>query len=332
MTAGSTAGAATSGHRAGRVVRRLLRWLILAVMLVTVASLTYNLVTGRRASRPAGLVFVRAGDVMTRYRTWGTAGSPVVLVPGAFETADTFARLGRQLGTDHRVYALDLTGTGYSQAKAPFTVAHFAAQVLAFVNAMGLTGRGAPVLVGHSSGAAVAGLAAIDGGRRIAGVMFLDGDAEPLAAPSFLRYLVIDPYRTTIFRLGLSSDSVVRRIYGSQCGPGCPQLTLAGVQVWRRPLQQPGAENALWSTLRTGIPSLTEAQLGRLRTSPLPKSVVFGTDDPQYSQAAPAQVAARIGAPPPTIVPGRHLTMISSPDQVATAIRALCARAAAQDR
>ena len=340
MTAGSTAdaaaggptGAATGGRRAGRAVRRLLRWLVVAVVLVTVASLLYNVITSRRASRPPGLAFVRTGDVRTRYRAWGKRGSPVVLVPGAFETADTFAVLGSQLGTDHRVYALDLTGTGYSQAKAPFTVAHFAAQVLAFIRVMGLTGRDAPVVVGHSSGAAVAGLAALEGGRRVAGVMFLDGDAEPLAAPSFLHYLVIDPYRTTVFRLGLSSDWAVRSIYSSQCGPACPRLSQAGVETWRRPLQQPGAETALWSMLSTGIPSLTEAQLGRLRASPLPKSVVFGADDPQYSKAAPAQVAARIGAPPPTIVPGRHLTMISSARQVATAIRALCARASAQAR
>ena len=229
------------------------------------------------------------------------------------------------------MFALDLTGTGYSQARPPFTVAHDAAQVLAFIKAMGLTGRNAPVLAGHSSGAAVAGLAALDGGPRIAGVLFLDGDARPLAVPpSFAPYLVIGS-RTTLFRLGLSQDWVIRAIYDSQCGPLCPRLSHAGVEVWRRPLQQPGA-NALWATLRTGIPSLTGAQLSRLRSSPLPKSVVFGADDPQYSKAAPAQVAARIGAPPPVIVPGRHLTMISSPRQVAAAIRALCHRAAAAAR
>lgn len=312
--------------------RRLLLWPAAALVALTVASLLYNAVTGGDAGRPAGLTFVRTGNMQTRYRVWGTRGSPVVLIPGAFETADTFAALGADLGTDHRVFALDLTGTGYSQASPPFTVARDTAQVLAFIQAMGLTGRDAPVLVGHSSGAAVAGLAALDGGPRIAGVMFLDGDAKPLAVPWFARYLVIDPFRTTLFRLGLGLDWVIRTIYGSQCGPLCPPLSPAGVEVWRRPLQQPGAENALWSTLRTGIPSLTGAQLDRLRSSPVPKSVVFGADDPQYSRAAPAQVAARIGAPRPVIVPGRHLTMISSPRQVAAATRALCLRAAAASR
>lgn len=315
--------------RLRRVARGLAIWLVIAVAVLTAASLIFNAATSGRASRPAGLMYIRAGNVRTRYRTWGTSGRAVVLIPGAFETADTFARLGAQLGTDHRVFALDLTGTGYSQPVAPFTVAHFAAQVLGLARALHLTGRDAPVLVGHSSGAAVAGLAALQGGTRIAGVMFLDGDALPLNAPSFLHDLVIEPYRTTLLRIGLGMDWVVRAIYDSQCGPRCPALTHAGVEVWRRPLQQPGAENALWSMLSTGIPSLTAGQLGRLRASPVPKSVVFGADDPQYSKAAPRQVAARIGAPPPTLVPGRHLTMIAAPRQVAAAIRALCGRAGA---
>lgn len=321
------AGSRVRGRSAVRLGRRLFRWIVIALVVATLLSVCYNAATSKRASRPAGLVFVAAGDVVTRYRTWGTTGSPVVLVPGAFETADTFAALGAELGTDHRVYALDLTGTGYSQPKAPFTVAHFASQVLAFSAALGLTGPNAPVLVGHSSGAAVAGLAAVNGGRAVAAVMFLDGDAAPLAGPSFLRYLVIDPYRTTIFRLGLRSDFIVRSIYRAQCGATCSRLTHAEVNIWRRPLQQPGAEHALWSIARNGIPSLSAVQLDALRASPVPKSVVFGFHDPQYSRATASQVAARIAAPPPTIVPGAHLTMIASPDQVATAIRALCNRA-----
>jgi len=331
--AAASVGATSSrGRRALRALRWVLLRLAAAVAALTVASLFYNAATSGYASRPAGLTFVRTGNIQTRYRAWGTTGRPVVLVPGAFETADTFAALGAQLGTDHRVFALDLTGTGYSQARLPFTVTHDAAQVLAFIRALHLTGRNAPIVVGHSSGAAVAALAALDGGPRIAGVMFLDGDARPLSIPSLAPYLVIDPYRTTLFRLGLSLDWVVRTIYDSQCGPLCPPLSHAGVEVWRRPLQQPGAENALWATLRTGIPSLSHAQLGRLRRSPVPKSVVFGADDPQYSKAAPGQIAASIGAPLPVIVPGRHLTMISAPRQVAAAIRALCLRARGHDR
>jgi pimeloyl-ACP methyl ester carboxylesterase len=309
--------------RLRRVARRSALTAVALAAAVTVASFGYNLATGAVPSRPPGLRMVRAGGFDTRYRSWGTTGSPIVLVPGAFETADTFARLGAILGAGHRVFAIDLTGTGYSQPSPPFTASHLAEQLVAFLAAMRLTGANAPVIVGHSSGAAVAGLAALRGSYVASGVVFLDGDATPLALPSFIGGLLIDPYRTTILRLALSSSWLIRTIYSSQCGPACPPLTPAGVDVWRRPLQQPGFGSYVAYTLTHGIPSMTSAEPSRLRASAVPKRVIFGTGDPQLSRAAAAAAAARIGAPPPAAVPGRHLTMISSPRQVAATIRAL---------
>ena len=315
--------------RTGRL-RRLARRaaVVVAVLAValTAASFGYNLATDGSGSRPPGLRMVSAGGFDTRYLTWGTSGTPVVLVPGAFETADTFAALGAALGRDHRVFALDLTGTGYSAPSPPFDASHLASQLLAFLAAEKLTGADAPLLVGHSSGAAVVGLAALSGARVASGVVFLDGDATPLAAPSFAGWLLINPFRTSILRLALSSDWLIRKIYAAQCGPACSPLTAAGVQTWRRPLQQPGFAAAIGYTLRHGIPSMTSAELARLRAAAVPKRVIFGADDPQLSAAAAAQAAARIGAPPPTAVPGRHLTMISSPQQVAAAIQAFIGR------
>ena len=313
--------------RARRRARRLAFGVLAVWLFLTLGSVSYNAATGHIPARPAGLTFVRTGDFNTRYLAWGTTGSPIVLVPGAFETADTFAALGANLARDHRVFSLDLTGTGYSDARAPFTAAHLAAQLLDFLTAMRLTGADAPLLVGHSSGAAVVGRAAVDRPGAVAAVMFLDGDAAPLPVPSFVGLLFTDPYRTTLLRLGLRSDWVVRQIYSSQCGPLCPPLNAAGIQLWRRPLQQSGTSRALSSMLRHGIPTMTSAQLDTLRSLSIPKSVVFGSNDPQYARSAPGKVAARIGAPAPILVPGRHLTMISSPDQVASAVRQLAARA-----
>ena len=312
-----------SGPHAGlvRVARRVGVILLVLVAAITAASFGYNLATDGQLPRPPGLTMVKAGGFDTRYRSWGTSGSPIVLIPGAFETADTFGLLGAVLGTDHRVFAIDLTGTGYSQPSPPFSASHLAAQVLAFLRAERLTGRDAPVLVGHSSGAAVAGLAALSPGA-VAGVVFLDGDALPLPGATAAGYLLIDPYRTSIVRLALSSSWLIRTIYSSQCGPLCPRLTAAGVETWRRPLQQPGFAAVLSYTLHHGIPAMTGAQLSLLRASAVPKRVIYGARDPQLSAAAAARAASRIGAPPPVAVPGRHLTMIASPDQLAAAIRA----------
>jgi pimeloyl-ACP methyl ester carboxylesterase len=305
-----------------RVARRALATVVVLLVALTAASFGYNLATDGPVPRPSGLRMVSAGGFDTRYRSWGTSGSPVVLVPGAFETADTFAALGAALGTDHRVFAIDLTGTGYSTPSPPFDAGHLADQLLAFLTAMGLTGRDAPVLVGHSSGAAVVGLAVLRSQHAASGVVFLDGDATPLPVPSFAGWLVINPYRTTILRLALSSGWLIRKIYSSQCGPACPQLSPAGAETWRRPLQQPGFASVIAYTLRHGIPSLTSSEFRQLRDEPVPKRVIYGAADPQLGPAAAAAAAARIGAPAPTAVPGRHLTMISSPRQVAAVIRA----------
>ena len=295
------------------------------VVALTLASFGYNLATDGTAPRPSGLLMVSGGGFHTRYRSWGTDGSPIVLVPGAFETADTFAALGAALGTDHRVFAVDLTGTGYSTPSPPYSAGHLAAQVLAFLAAEGLTGVNAPVLVGHSSGAAVVGLAALRGPQAVRGVIFLDGDATPLGGPGFLGWLFVNPYRTTVLRLALSSSWLIRKLYSTQCGPGCPPLSAAGVESWRLPLQQPGFESEVAYSLRHGIPSMTSAQFAALRAVAVPKRVVAGADDPQMSASDAAATAARIGAPPPVAVPGRHLTMISSPRQVADAVRAFIA-------
>lgn len=314
--------ASPRSRRVRRYLRRVAVVLVAVAAALTAASFGYNLATDGPAGRPAGLRMIRAGGFDTRYLTWGTKGSPVVLVPGAFETAGTFAALGPALDTGHRVFALDLTGTGYSAPSPPFDARHLAAQLLAFLRAMHLTGANAPVLVGHSSGAAVVGMAVLADSHAAAGIVFLDGDATPLAFPSFVGWLLINPYRTTLVRLVLRSDWLIRHIYQSQCGPRCPPLSAAGVRAWRRPLQQPGFLDVVAYNLRHGIPSMSDAQLGQLRAIALPKFVIYGRDDPQLSPADAVAAAARIGARPPVAIPGRHLTMISSPRQLAAAINA----------
>lgn len=323
------AGAPEPARSKGRV--RLRRWArrigvgaAVALVVVTAASFTYNAVTDGRAAPPAGLSYVQADGIRTRYRTWGHEGTPIVLVHGAFESADTWSRVAPLLARQHRVYALDLTGSGYSEHRGPYTVAHMTAQLLGFLDALRLGGPGdRPVLVGHSSGAAMVAEAALRAPGRVGGVVFLDGDALDTGAgpPRALHYVLIDPFRTSLLRLGLGSDWLVRSIYGAQCGPRCPKLDAAGLDQWRRPLQVPGAEGALWSELGEGVPGLPAARVALLRGIHVPKAVVFGADDSVFSSTTPQETAARIGAPPPTLIPAaRHLTLISDPAAVAAAV------------
>lgn len=301
---------------------------ILALMVeITAASFGYNLATDAPAPRPAHLLFARGGGWETRYLEWGTHGTPVVLVPGAFETADTFARLGPVLARNHRVFAIDLSGTGYSAPNPPFSAGHIADQILAFLRTEHLNGPNAPVLVGHSAGAADVGIAALQEPGGVRGIVFLDGDATPFPFPAFLgtiaSALFINPYRTSVLRLALSQDWLIRNIYNSLCGPTCPRLDEAGVNTWRWPLEQPGFQAEITYSMRHGITAMTSAQFTALKATQMPKLVVAGVGDPDISHSDAARTAHRIGAPAPVYVPGRHLTMIASPGQVAAAIDSL---------
>jgi pimeloyl-ACP methyl ester carboxylesterase len=186
-----------------------------------------------------------------------------------------------------------------------------------------------PVLVGHSSGAAVVAAAALRAPDQVGGVMFLDGDGLPLSGNSHPPSFFTNPYRTTLLRLVLRSDTAIRLIYGATCGPQCPALDAAGVRQWRLPFQIATAEPAMWQVVATGIPALSTAQLARLAAlTGVPKAVVFGAEDPEYSSGAAANTAALIGAPTPTLIPSaRHLTPVSSPAAVSAAIDALAQRA-----
>jgi len=299
---------------------------------VTAASFAYNLATDGPAPRPAGLRFARGGGWDTRYLRWGTHGTPVVLVPGAFETADSFAALGPVLAKNHRVFAIDLSGTGYSTPDPPFSAGHLAGQVLAFMKTEHLTGPDAPILVGHSAGAADVGIAALADPAGVRGLVFLDGDAAPLGTPSWVgaiaSTLFINPYQTSVLRLALSQSWLVRNIYRSLCGPACPRLSPAGVDVWRWPLEQPGFPAEITYSMRHGITAMTAAQFAALKATDVRKLVVVGADDPEMSRTDAALTARKIGAPPPVYVPGRHLTMIAAPLQVAAAVTSLGVSAA----
>ena len=61
--------------------------------------------------------------------------------------------------------------------------------------------------------------------------MFLDGDALPLSFPPLLGWLLINPYRTSIVRLGTGSGGLVKRIYQSQCGPARAAVTRRGADL-----------------------------------------------------------------------------------------------------
>ncbi|HZQ81450.1 MAG TPA: alpha/beta hydrolase [Gaiellaceae bacterium] len=256
--------------------------------------------------------FVRADGVLTAYRSWGTHGTPIVLVGGFFEPSFVWDDVGPLLARTHRVYAFDLDGFGYTQPHGPWTLAEWTGQLRGFDEALHL---GKPVVVGHSLGAAVAVQAAAQGLASRA--VLLDGDALKInGPPRFVRWAILhSPLFTAALRLATRWSWPVKRIVANAFGPG-PHPRVP-VHAWTDPLRVQGAEAALRGMLIHGVAGLDRSTLQRAR---IRATVAFGANDSVDSPAAGRQTAHDLHARFVLIPDAGHLSMLGNPRAVAAAI------------
>lgn len=94
---------------------------------------------------------MQAGGVRLAYRVWGPAEAPpVVLLHALGEASSDWAPVAEGLASSWRVYAPDLRGHGASDWPGGYTIEQLAADLAAFIDALGLD---RVTLVGHSIGA-----------------------------------------------------------------------------------------------------------------------------------------------------------------------------------
>ncbi len=297
-------------------------------LLLTVAATAYDLTTSRSVPAPpldAHGHELRTGELTTHFESWGSAGTPIVLVHGFLESASVWERVAPLLAAaGHRVYALDVRGYGYTERKGPYTLASDTRQLLDFVAALHLTAAdgGTPLLVGHSSGAAIVGNVARLRPAAVAGVVFLDGDGTPYGVgPGWVHRLFIDPYATAIIRLMVRHPSVAASAYGRACGPRCPRFD---PRVWLGPFRVAGAEPALKAILGRQLIGMTYVQE---RQIDVPAAVVYGKDDPEMTAVDAQATARRLRTTRVVAIPGaRHLAMLSDPTALTAALEPVAAR------
>src|SRR5947209_8719405 len=169
--------------------RRVLRAVAVTVasvwVVVTLAAFGYDLTTGGALPRPpldANGHDVRTDGLVTHYEQWGTTGPPIVLVHGFLESAWVWHLTGPQLAAQgYRVYAIDVRGFGYTERRGPYTLAGDTEQLGAFLTALHLTAAEGPtpVLVGHSSGAAIVTDLARLQPASVRRIVLMDGDGTP---------------------------------------------------------------------------------------------------------------------------------------------------------
>jgi pimeloyl-ACP methyl ester carboxylesterase len=300
------------------VVRSLAGLVILILVLLTIAATVFDLVTaGVRPVPPLGphQHTAATGDIVTRYTQWGTRGPAVVLVPGFAETSFMWSRVGPALGKSYRVYAYDIRGVGYSTHRPPYTLASDAQQLLQFAKALHLDAahHSLPVLVGHSSGAAIVADAARISPGSSAGVVMLDGDGTPYGAgPGFVHRLIVDPFFTAALRLAIHNPGLILdRIWSRLCGPRCPPLTGQELNGWVRPFEVAGAEGSMKSIVQAPLIGLTVPQLSTIR---VPAVVMRGHDDPSLTADGARAIYRWLQAKELITVPdSSHLPMVSNP-------------------
>ena len=295
------------------IVRRILIALVALLVALTLASVAYNLATSD-PNVPVTKLWHGPFAGGTAYRHWGSHGTAVILLGGFLEPSFVWDGVGPLLGRDHRVYALDLDGFGYTVRKGPYTLAHWADQVQAFERRLGLS---KPVVVGHSLGAAVA----VELARRGAAskAVLLDGDAVSAGGPpSIVRdVLVHTPFFTTLFRIATNADWIVRRVLKNAYGPLHPALGAALLHRWTDQFRAKGARQALQGIAKHGIPGFSRTALGKLHVKAL---VLWGAKDGVDSVSAGRETARQLHARF-VLVPGAgHLSMTEAPVAIARTI------------
>ncbi len=319
----------TRVSRSRRPRRQRFRWVVVLGLLVgLVFSATgiaelYVVTTSKPLSVPGDLHFVQTGTYATRYEAWGALTKhPIVLLHGAFESVVTWVPLAHVLEASSHVEAYDLKGYGYTDHRAPYTVQALSEQLEAFLKARHLVH---PVLVGHSLGAGVIAAFVLEHPTEAAGMVFLDGDGLSMEYPGqILQPLLIEPFRTALFRSVVRSDFLLSTIFSMACGPDCRPLTPSELQDLRRPLLVSGAEQALIGYMQHPIVGISRAQrvaLGRLH---VPARVIAGVADSVLPPIEARRTALVLHAPPPTEIAGAgHLALWSDPRAAAKPIQEL---------
>ena len=286
---------------------------------LTVASFAFNLATSA-GNRPVRSLwhgrFVRADGVLTAFRSWGSHGTPIVLIGGFVEPTFVWEKVAPILARTHRVYALDLDGFGYTERRGPWTLGEWSDQVQGFMHALGIK---RPVVVGHSLGAAVA----LDLARRglAARIVLVDGDALGSGGgPSFLRAILpYTPFLTSAIRIATRWDWPVEQLLANAYGPRHPAIDHAMARRWARQFDAKGAEHALKTMAARPLAGFSRSTVQGLDVR---ATVVWGASDSVDAPPSGRQTAADLHARFVLIPRAGHLTILTDPALVARAIEA----------
>lgn len=242
--------------------------------------------------------WVRAGQDDLFYVVSRGEGPAVVLVHGAGGSHLHWPGPLRRL-PDVRVYALDLPGHGRSGGEGREYVEAYAADVVGFLDALGLE---AAILIGHSMGGAIVQRVALDEPRRVAGLVLVGTGARLRVAPALLE--------------GLEQDfpAVVRLMAEWAWGPGADATLIAEGQ---RLMEEAGPQVLQRDFLACDRFDVRQ-DVGRITA---PTLVITGSEDRMTPPRFGQWLADHIPAAQFCLVAGAgHMVALERPQEVARAV------------
>jgi pimeloyl-ACP methyl ester carboxylesterase len=242
---------------------------------------------------------IRAGEARLHYYDAGVGDSPIVLIHGLGDEADTWRHMIAPLAGHHRVIAPDLPGFGRSdKPRRAYTVTFFAQTIEALMHGLGLRKA---TLVGSSLGAAVAQRLALARPHLVERLVLVGGalPIEP-TRPSAPLWLFLTPglgeaMYTSLRRSQDEAYATLRPYYADLDALPDADRAFLRERVWER-VWSAGQRRAFLSALRwASFERVARAAVFRahLATLTIPTALVWGERDlitPRASGAALAQL------------------------------------------
>lgn len=211
----------------------------------------------------------------------GGGGRPLVLLHGFGASAFTWRNWLPDLGSRHRVLALDLKGHGSAPAPrdGAYAPPDHAAAILRLLRERDLR---RVTLVGHSLGGGIALLTALallesDPGR-LHSLVLIEAAALPQEIPPFVRLArlpVIGPALLRVVPPRLLIRWVLRTVVADPA-----TITPEQVEGYAAPLRSADVRRGILETARRILPDDVDEIVRRYRRIPVPVLLLWGRDDP----------------------------------------------------
>jgi pimeloyl-ACP methyl ester carboxylesterase len=272
-----------------------------------------------------------AGGFELVFRTAGRKGGPIlVLFHGIDDTGFSFAGLARELRDDFQMVIVDLPAYGDTFTPQPldFSYARQTVRLRALIEAVGaLDGA---VLVGHSTGGALAWHLSLEPGVHPAGLILIDAITVDYDLPARTRLAFClarhDRLSGPFFNL-LGPGAIAGLIAGESASPGFRFSERAkGIQSAMFTTPARLRVNARWASQLLDF-SVVKSWAPRLRDISVPTLLIWGRDDTVLEWPFMEEARKMIpGAQTHTVENAGHSPHVEKPDAVADAIRAFVAK------